>query len=301
MRNLDLDFAELAAFDAIFEHRSVIKAARALGLPQPTVSRWLAKLREHFDDPLFVRTQLGMEPTPVALACAEPVADILRIHRTQLLNAGRFDPATTTRNFRIAASDFGHFLVIPRLHAWSRETAPSARFTAAPLGRKMLITELESGEVDLAVGGFPNLFAGVLEQTLYEDRYVCVMRDGHPLLKRPLTLEGFRDAGHILVRTRDLGHVHQEVEKLIADLCPPEKIMVVSETFLMAALFIGDSDLILTVPARVATLFQEQRRLVSVPPPMDLPPFQVKQYWHQRFHKDPGNQWLRRAVAAHCT
>lgn len=292
-----LDIGQLRVFNALFEHRSVIKVSRVLDIPQPTVSRWLSRLRVSFGDPLFVRTQHGMEPTPTAMACADAVASILSIHRTQLLHAGRFDPPTTTRNFKIAASDFGHLLVVSNLHRWSKEVAPLARFTAIPLGRKPLITHLEQGEADLAIGGFPDLVAGVKEQTLFDDHYVCVMRTEHPLSRENLTLDAFYAAKHILVRAHNIGHVQQDVEQLLTEMLPPRNIRLVSESIVVAMMLIGKSDLVLTTPSRVAAFFSERQCLVAAPAPMDLPRFQVKQYWHERFDNDPGNQWLRKGVS----
>lgn len=294
-----LDIGHLRLLCALLEHRSVIGAARALDLPQPTVSRRLAFLRDYFHDPLFVRTKTGMQPTPAALACAEPVGEILRIHRTHLLAPTEFDPAASDRQFNIAASDFGHLLVIPPFYRWARQAAPHARFSAVPLGRKSLIAQLEAGEVDVAVGGFPGLYAGVREQTLYQDGYVCACRYDSQLLQKPFTFEAFRDARHVVVQAQGLGHVHQSVEQRLQAICSERHAKITTESFVTAALLLQTEDLVLTVPARVAELFQEQQGLVLLrpPPELELPHFKVKQYWHERFDNDQENQWLRRNIA----
>lgn len=293
----ELDLAHLAVFASIYKHRSVVKAAAELDLSQPTVSRWLAKLREHLNDPLFVRTQAGMEPTPLAVAFSGPISQMLELYQTHLRRGATFDPASSTRTFRIAASDFGHMAVLPRLHRGLTALAPQVSFKAVTLGRQELITGLESGDIDLAVGGFPKLNAGVQEQTLYDDPYVCVMHESNPLLAAPLTLDVYRQARHVLVQLRSVGHVHQVVEQEILDLCPPENIRMVSESFLLAAMMLDGSDLILTAPMLVPRILEKRCGLRSVPPPMALPTFHVKQYWHERFHRDPASQWLRRQVA----
>jgi DNA-binding transcriptional LysR family regulator len=293
--NLDLD--QLLAFDAVLTHRSVSAAARRLGLPQPTVSRWLGQLRVFFDDPLFVRTRRGMEPTPVAVAASAAVQEIVRLYRSQLLHGGRFDPASSTRNFAIAASDFGHLLVLPALERQTAD-APTVRFTAFPLDRRPLIEALESGEVDVAVGGFPALYAGVREQRLFREHYVCLMRKGHPLCRNgTINRTAFERARHIVVSARALGHVHQEVEKRLLDTVPPERVRIVSQSFLLSALFVEQTDLILTVPSGVARLLAARNSVEAVAPPLKLPEFDVKQYWHERFHNDPGNKWLRQTIA----
>lgn len=292
-----IDIAQLRVFSAMYEHRSVIRVSRVLDMPQPTVSRWLARLRTSFGDPLFVRTQDGMEPTPAAALYVDAVDSILDIHRTRLLRCGDFDPLVTQRNFKIAASDFGHLVCLARLHDWSRNTAPLASFTAVPLGRKNLITQLEQGGADLAVGGFPALTAGIKEQTLFEDHYLCVMREGHPLSDGDVTLDAFCSAKHILVRAHAVGHVQQEVEQRMLEVLPHSNIRLTSESFVAAALMVPRGDLILTAPARVFFHLEKRLRLVRRPVPLDLPKFVVKQYWHERFDKDPGNQWLRRGMS----
>jgi DNA-binding transcriptional LysR family regulator len=292
----DLEFRHLLVFAALLKLRNVTKVARALDMPQPTVSRCLATLRRRFDDPLFVRTQLGMEPTPVAMASREAVEEIVEIYESKLFRLAGFDPSTASREFKIAASDFGHLLVIPRLDRALAKTAPAVRFTAVPLSAKPLIEDLESGEADLAVGGFPNLYAGVLEQRLFSERYVCLVRRNHPSIGNTVSRAEFKRMRHIIVSARMLGHVHQKVEKRLTELCSPSNIRVVSQSFVVSALMVGETDLILTVPSKIGEILGERCNLRAVAPPFDLPGFDVKQYWHQRFHHDPAHQWLRRSV-----
>lgn len=293
----DISLAELQVFDAVYRFRSVIEASRALDIPQPTVSRWLAKLRAHFGDPLFVRTSSGMEPTTAADAMVGSVRDILQIYRDRLIGERAFEPSTTQRNFTIAASDFGQLTVLPALDTWAEHTAPSARFTGVPLGRDSLPEGLETGEIDVAVGGFPGLSAGIIEQTLYDDEYVCTMRQGHPLVATPTSIERFQQARHVVISARNAGHVHQQVEEKILAIVPPGNVRLMSYSFSLAPMLIGDSDHVLTVPRRVAELFKVQLNLVTMPPPIDLPRFQVKQYWHERCQHDPGHRWLRQGIA----
>lgn len=293
----DLGMAELQAFDAVYRHRSVIEASRALSMPQPTLSRWLAKLREHFDDPLFVRTPRGMEPTVVADEIAAPVHDILAIYRDRIMRERVFDPRETRRNFRIAASDFGQLLVLPAIDAWSAELAPHARFTGVPLERETLPTGLETGEIDIALGGFPALSSGIIEQTLYDDEYVCAMRADHPLASGAMSVDAFLAARHIIVSARASGHIHDEFEQRLLAILPPDNVRLASSSFSLAPMLIGGSDHLLTVPRRVAELFKAQLGLAILHPPIELPRFRIKQYWHERAKFDPGHRWLRQGIA----
>jgi DNA-binding transcriptional LysR family regulator len=292
----DLDITQLIVFDAIYRNVSVTKAARALDLPQATLSRGLAKLRSHFNDALFVRTKQGMQPTPIAENLVAPIAEMLKIYQTRLRNAGGFDPATTLREFNIAISDIDSVLVLPALHRVSEAAAPFVKFSATPLGRQELITGLESGEVDLAIGNFKELYGCVRSQTLAADKYVCLTRRNVRNSTKPPSLQVFRTAKHVLVDARATGGVHQQVERRLLEICPPQNIRLISESFLVAGLLIDQGDFILTVPSRAASLLCEKSNLVAFKPPVDFPEFKVTQYWHERYHNEPGNQWLRRTI-----
>jgi DNA-binding transcriptional LysR family regulator len=291
-----LSFYQLTIFESLLRLKSVTEAAETLDLPQATFSRHLAQLRDYFGDPLFVRTRGGMEPTAVALSLQGAVADALALFRNRLSGHSYFDPQTSERDFQIAASDIGHFLVLPRLQASMRERAPHMRFTAVPLGKTKLIAQLEAGEVDLAIGSFPNLFTGVREQTLFREEYVCVRARTKGNRNTSLSLEEFKASKHILVAAHLLGHVHQEVEKKILALCKPANVRILSESFLLSALIAERTDLLLTVPSRAASML-DRKGLQILEPPIKLPGFDVKQYWHERFDQDSGNKFIRQAIA----
>jgi DNA-binding transcriptional LysR family regulator len=294
-----LAIADLMAFDAIYTQKSVSKAALVLDVPQPTISRRLAALRESFGDPLFVRTRQGMEVTAAGRSLVGAVQEMLQIYQGRLQHAARFDPMTSTRAFRICASDFGHLLVLPKLHEWADKRAPNVQFISLPLAQTSLLDRLESGEVDVAVGGFPSLHAGIKERTLFRETYGCLVRRDHPTIKNAISLAEFKRARHIVVSAHLLGHIHQEVEKRILELCPPNHVRVIAESFLLSALVVERTDLVVTLPGRTSGFLGERLgALRMVEPPMELPGFDVKQYWHTRFHHDPGNEWLRRGIAS---
>ena len=292
----DLDLTQLTVFDAMYRNSSVTGAARELDLPQTTLSRCLAKLRSHFNDPLFVRTKQGMEPTPVAEDLAAPIVEILRIYRTRLREVGSFDPGTTLREFNIAISEIDCLLVFPELHRVSETVAPFVKFSATPLGQQELITALESGKADLAMGNFKELNGCVRSQTLAVDKYVCVVRRAFRNSPESSSLEAFRAARHVLVDACAMGSVHQQVERRLLQICPPQNIRLVSESFLVAGALVERDDFILTAPSRAASLLCERYDLVTFSPPIELPELRTMQYWHERYHNDPGNQWLRRTI-----
>lgn len=294
----DLDFKLLFVFQALMRYRKVSAVAEELDISQPTISRCLGRLREHFKDPLFVRTHHGMDPTPRALTIADTVSQILELYHAELVQASQFDPQASKRNFKVAASDIGHLVVIPRLIKTLEVTAPGIRVTAVPLGFKAMINELETGEVDLALGAFPKLYAGVYEQSLYTEHYVCMVRGDHPFIQDRITEEEFKQAQHVIVSAYGLGHVHQQIEKKLLQVCPSEKVRIVSHSFLVSALLIEQSDFILTIPSRVAETIGRSHNLRTLQSPIELPNFNAKLYWHERFHREPANQWLRRTIAS---
>lgn len=290
-----LSFMHLAVFEAILQTKSVSRAAELLDLPQPSVSRYLRQLRDHFSNQLFVRTRHGLEPTSFATTTAPAVCETLELYRGRLSGGADFDAARVKRRFRIAASDIGLLLVIPRLVKWARRIAPGVQFQAVPLTGDKLIARLEAGEVDVAVGTFPALQAGIREQTLFRQHYVCLVpRSFLPTGK--LTAKRFKEAHHVLVDGRHMGHAHEGAEKMLRNVVGPSNITVVTDSFLLSAHIAEQSDMILTGPESVADLF-DSRTVRVMRPPVALPELIIRQYWHERFHEDAANIWLRRLIA----
>jgi DNA-binding transcriptional LysR family regulator len=240
-----------------------------------------------------------MAPTPATLAVADHVRRILDIYRDKLARPDRFDPGASKRTFAIAASDFGQLLILPRLHARIAAEAPGVRLAAAGLGgERPLIAMLETGEADVAVGGFPTLFGGVRRRTLFEEHYVCLLRKDHPLAKKAhITAAQFAGARHIVVSARAFSHVYQAVEKHLLETLPEGAVAVTVTSFVVAALMTALADLLLTVPAQVAALLGARCQLHTVGVPfLELPPFDVSLYWHERFDSDPAHRWLRTRI-----
>lgn len=298
LNEIDLDFKLLVVFQALMKTRKVSKAGEQLDISQPSISRSLARLRTHFGDPLFVRTQHAMEPTPCALEVAPHIDEMLTLYHSRLSQQQRFDPGLSKRTFRIAASEIGHLLLLPNLVNTLATQAPMIRLKAVPLGLHSLIEELETGQADVAFGAYPKLYAGVYERTLAKESYVCIARSNHPFIKNTLTLEDYSQAEHVIVSAHGLGHIHEQIEKQLFDICPPEKVRVVSHHFLSSILLVEQSNLIATLPSRAATALSERLNIQIFEPPIDIPSFEIKTYWHERFHHDAANQWLRNLISS---
>jgi DNA-binding transcriptional LysR family regulator len=288
-----LSIRDFRVFVAILRSKSVTHAARLLAVPQPSVSRSLSALRRSFGDRLFVRTNEGMSPTPRAMALGESIDHMLRLFDSRTDTPSGFDPRTSKRTFRIAASEVGSVLVMREASTVLKAVAPDVSLTFVPLDLHALIRGLQSGEIDIAVGGFPDLYSGIKQQVLFRESYRCLLRPRHPILKRGFSLENFCEADHAIVSAMDTGHAHQTAERVLLNCIPAHRIRFKCYSFLAAAVLAEASDLIITVPARTALVFGDHLRLTAMTPPMDLPGFDVKQYWHERFDGDPANQWLR--------
>ena len=296
MVDTEIDFRLLSVFQALMDKRQVSAAANHLGLGQPSVSRALTKLRAHFDDPLFVRTQHSMEPTPLALELSPSVNEMLELYENKLSSGSSFDPATSRRTFHIAASEVGHVLLFSRLIEQVAELAPNVQLHAVPLGMNALISELERGETAMAFGPYPKLYAGIHERTLYKERYVCLARKGHPVVSSRIDSKIFETCNHILISAQGMGHNHEQAESQLKKLCPSENIKLVTHNFLSAALLAEKTDCIVTLPSGAAQALDHGDRLQVVEPPVKLPAYDIKLYWHERYHRDPAHKWMRELI-----
>ena len=288
----------LEVFSAIMRERSVTHAAESLGLTQPAISQGLRKLRKCLDDPLFVRALQGVEPTPRALELAGAVSELLHIARERLGAAQLFDPNRVQRIFSFYASDAGAVVFTPLIAETLRTLAPGVRIRVLPLISRRFPEGLESGEADLALGSFQGFGTGFYQQRLYEDSYVCLVRAAHPTIRSRLSLKQFIDAQHLIVSAEGTGHAHAAVEKMLSRTIAPESIAARVPSFLAAPILVAHSDYVLTVPGRVGRVFAESLGLKVFPPPLKLPRFEVKQYWHERFHRDPANRWFRELIVS---
>ncbi len=283
----------LQVFDAIYKTRSVTEAAVSLNLGQPAVSVALSKLRHHFGDPLFVRTSVGMEPTPFGAGLVRPVRSVLEALEVVMGQQNSFDPATSKRLFRICMTDISQLVLLPRLWKKLRAAAPSIRIDVLPLTND-IARLLESGEADLALGLVPQLQAGFYQNVLFSQQFACMVSAHHPRIQTELRLTQFVSENHAVVSS--CGAAPQMLDQAIERLGLKRKISLNIPNFIGAALVVEHTDLILTIPERLADVLQGRAAVRIFPVPFQLPSYDVKQHWHERFHHDPGSQWLRRVV-----
>jgi DNA-binding transcriptional LysR family regulator len=282
---------------AIADARSVGVAAHALSMTQPGVSNALRRLRSTYADPLFVRKSGGMETTPRAVPLIEAGREILRLHQTRMLGLTPFVPATAETEFRIALSDIGEMVFLPKILERCSRQAPRVTFCAVSLPPRALGEALQNGSVDLALGYFPDLVSGgVFQQKLFSHGFVCLARLEHPNIGKRLSRTEFLACGHAVVRAE--GRSQEVFEEYLRRRRIERRVVLNVPHYMSIPLVIAKSDLIVTVPLAVGVSFADVTRLRLMKPPFEIPSFDIKQHWHRRVHKDARNRWLRAQIAS---
>ena len=290
-----LHLTHLQLVEALARNGNLTDAAKQIGLTQPAASHALARLRRELQDPIFVRTSEGMRPTPYGSRLAVAVHDALQVLRDGLERRQDFEPRKSKRTFNMFMSDIGQLLYLPPLLARLSTEAPGITLRVRPVPAKAPHLMLETGEVDLAVGTFTTLISGCIQKRLFQDRYVCVVRKDHPAFEHGMTADAFRKVPHALADAS--GYVHEGLDRWLTRQKVRRKVKLQVPHFLVLPLLIARSDLLAIMAERVASLFAQIVPLKIMPPPTKVPPYDVKLFWHERFHREPGNRWLRDFVS----
>jgi DNA-binding transcriptional LysR family regulator len=294
IRAMDLNL--LKALDALLDERSVTRAAQRLSLTQPAVSGMLTRLRESFDDPLFVRTQRGITPTLRAQELAAPVKELLGGIES-LLQPQAFDPATAQMTVQLASTDYALQAVVVPFLAMLRRRAPGVRVAVVPAQHLPVYERLERGDIDLALISPENTAPDLYARHLFDERYVCVMRAGHPDAKGgALSLDRFCALDHALISYTGGGFCGV-TDEVLARLGRSRRVVLSITSFLVLPEILRNSDLIAVVPQRVVA---DARGLVVLEPPVAIPGFVKTAAWHERTHRSPGHRWVRSVLFDTC-
>jgi DNA-binding transcriptional LysR family regulator len=289
-----LDVKQLQLFDVLYTTRSVTRSALLLDQSQPTVSIALGRLRKLLHDPLFVRTPSGMQPTPRADGLIAHVREILESLRRLSSFEPTFAAATAQRRFRICMTDASHITLLPQLLAHVRALAPNVRIDAARIDGRTA-DALETGEADLALGYIPWLESGIYQQTLFPQDWVCLVNARHPRIRKSLSLEMYAREDHINITG---GTGAQVLESALHARQIQRRIALELPGFLGLYAIVSTTDLIATLPRHTGETLAKVEHLKVLACPVPIPRFTVKQHWHARYHHDPGNRWLREAIAS---
>jgi DNA-binding transcriptional LysR family regulator len=289
-----LDVKLLRLFDLIYSTGSVTRAAEMMGQRQPTASIWLRTLRAELNDALFVRTPAGMLPTPRADVLIVKVREVLQVLRELSAPKVGFDPASSTRTFCICMPDASHITMLPELLAHLRAVAPNVRLVATRIDAN---TEhaLRSGEADLAMGYAPWLDAGFYQQALFPQHWVCLVNHSQHQVGNKMTLQAYKKLGHVMVTPA--ASSAQLLEDALAANAIERRVILQIPGYLGLAGIIAASDLVATLPSQIGTVLATMSNLRVLDCPFPVPQFTVKQHWHERYHDDAGNRWLRNEIA----
>ena len=292
IRAVDLNL--LKAFAALSAERAVTRAASRIGLSQPAMSHALSRLRDLFSDDLFVRTPSGMEPTARAREIAPLVSSAIeQIEAALNLGAG-FDPETSTATFTAGMGEYAEVALVGRLAEAFSRAAPHATLRLLSLHGADAAEQLERGTVDVAVAHLRNLPPTIETTLLFRDPFVVVARKGHPIAppnaEAPLTVEAYAAQDHVLVSPR--GQSTGALDRLLVDYGQRRRVALLVATYLAVPAALARSDLIATVPSRVATLIAAHAEITALPLPVDLSAT-VSMAWHRRTTSEPAQAWFR--------
>jgi DNA-binding transcriptional LysR family regulator len=293
-----LDLNLLRVLVALADAGNVSRAARTLAMSQPACSSALGRLRLSFGDALFVRTGRGMQPTPRAVQLIEAARGVLGRIDAEVLAPRTFDAASQSGIFTLALSDVGEVVFLPKLLERLSMLAKNVTVRSVSLSHEATERGLESGEVDLAVGYFPDLAGhNLFQQRLFTHHFLCLSRADHPVRGSTLTLEQFQQLGHAVVRAE--GRSQELFERFLRERQIERRIVLYTPHFMSIPFILQRTDLIATVPHAVALAFSRNYgNLRMIETPFEMPRFDLKQYWHRKYQSDARNSWLRQLVSS---
>ncbi|CDZ93309.1 LysR family transcriptional regulator [Pseudomonas saudiphocaensis] len=285
LQKVDLNL--FIVFDAIYTEANLTRAGQIVGITQPAVSNALARLRETFNDPLFVRTAQGMVPTPMAQNIIGPVRNALQLLRVSVQESRIFNPREANKTFRVSMTDLTEAVLFPPLFQRLRRLAPNVKIESMLARRRETTKELAAGRLDFAMDAPLNTDPQVRHVKLLEDSYICAMRRGHPLAKEKLSLDEYLSLSHVHISSRrnGLGMVDLALGKMGLQ----RRIDLRSQHYMMATQVIRQTDMAVTVPER----FAHRHDLHQAALPVEIPPLETHIYWHESTDQDPANRWMR--------
>jgi DNA-binding transcriptional LysR family regulator len=295
-----IDLNLLVVLEALLDTKSVTAAADRVGLTQSATSHALSRLRTMLADPLFVRSRAGLVPTERTLALAGPLRDALERLRDAVAPPAAFDPSTAQRRFVVRTADYAELVLLPSLAAKLARTAPRIDLWLATVDDDPL-EQLARGEADAFIGPVFAEYqrADIRERRLFDEHFVCLVRDGHPAAARKWTLAQYAALDHVFVAPR--GRPGGPIDDYLAEHGLARRVAVALPHFLVAPFVVAATDLVLTIPERVATTFAKFLPLRLVEPPAPFAGFTMSVMWHERRHHDKAHEWLRNQLVEAAT
>ena len=288
MKIKDTDLNLFIAFDVIYTEKNLTKSGQVLGITQPAVSNALARLRDLFNDELFIRTSRGMIPTPVANQLIGDIRNALSLIQNTISVSEKFDPSTAEMTFKISIGDTSEYRLLPLLIKQLAEIAPKVKVETYLTARKDAPRELASGAIDFSIDPPLQSDQHLKHQKIYQEDYVMIVREDHPILKKQkITIEDYLDLSHIHISNRKTGMGH--VDMTLYKLGLTRDIYLRAQHFLVAPYIVEQSDMAITTTKGFAV----DRNLAWRELPFDIDPLVLHLYWHENNDNESSSKWMR--------
>lgn len=298
MNTSRLDLNLLRVFAAIYESRTLTLAAAQIGLSQPALSHALKRLRETFEDELFVRKGGVYIPTRKSEELAEPIIKALEGISSALETPKHFYPETASTTYRLAISDFGSHTILPPLSYYLHEQAPKVQCIVTQLSTERYVYQLQTGEIDVAIISQPTDQPDIHNHMIVDETVVYIIREDHPDADTLGTLEGFVAADHVLVNLR--GEPSSGLDTLLAERGYNRQVKLVVPYFSAVPEIVARTNFIGGLPRRLALQAVRDHRVKIIPPPIEFPPIRFYMHWHSRKQRDTELRWFRNAIKKVC-
>jgi len=292
---MKVDLNLFVVFEAIYCEGNITKAASALNLSQPAVSHSLSKLRDHFDDPLFIRQGNEMRPTAVANNVVADVREALHQLKVCLAQSRQFQPSLSRKNFNVSLHGALEAIYLPPLMKRIKKEAPLINLQSSRrVNRSELENKLASGDIDLAIDTLLPVSENIVQIQLGHSKFVVLARKDHPSVKSTLDLEMYLAQDHVLVSSRTVGPSIEDFE--LARLGLHRKVALRCQHAFSACRVIASNDMLLTLTETTANMYSDLLDLAVFPLPVDLHEIDIHLYWHSNVDFDPANKWLRNQI-----
>jgi DNA-binding transcriptional LysR family regulator len=294
IKNLDLNL--LRVFDTLMDEKNVSRAAEKLSVSQPAVSGMMTRLRHSLDDQLFIRSQHGIVPTIRAQELSGPIKKLLR-ELDAVLEPTLFKPQTAELTLSIAATDYSLRAIVEPFLLKLRDQAPNIKVSVRWINEHELFEQMERGIIDLALTTPEASPVDLRAKTLFDETYVCVLRNEHPLLEDDtLTLEQFCSIDHAIVSYVG-GAFEGMTDQVLRSLGKQRRVVLSVPSFLSLVNILKTSDLCAVVPRR---LIANVQGLTTVNLPFEVPGFTKIMAWHERTHGSDAHRWIRDSIVKTC-
>jgi DNA-binding transcriptional LysR family regulator len=294
MKLSDIDLNLFVVFDAIYTEGNLTRAGEIIGITQPAVSNSLSRLRNLFDDPLFVRTAEGMVPTPVAQNIIGSVRQALGLIRSSVQESESFDPKVSDKRFRVSMTDLNQAIILPPLFDQIKKEAPEVSVDCYQVHRRDMNIELASGNLDLAIDIPLTPDPQIKQARLYSHPYVCVVNNKSDIVGDKIDMDTYLKLQHIHISSRrgGLGHVDLALGKMGRK----RNVILRTQHYLSTPQLVSNTNFALTVPKIFADFMVAAAPIRYLDLPFEVPHLESFLYWHESTDKDQANVWMREVI-----